>query len=495
MDTHEQIPDSHFDSIEEPTVEQEYREYNAREQYRREQNLKAAEEAEAAREAEAAPGPIRLLLSPEMAQYFAVIDGKLYAASPARGDYIRGDGKHPATIQITHELLRQAGYGDIDNLEARDLRDIMTTCQKAAERPEMYGIVQIKSEETNRVPALSLKDGVLDLRYGVVRQDEEARKLFCIRPSGGPVEYRPEMLDNPPAAAQAFIAHFGERLFRRMAYSRLKTDKHIDVVRIATPDAGKTTLTWLDNRAFPGVVDSGAAKTSVAGHGGRFSRMNRVLAESRMMWLDEADKAESKYLGPDNMNRLADRYVDVERKGIDMVKLPRVGNAWFIGNDWPPLMLGLGSEARFVWAYDEEGAVLPKGMAVWCETEEAVLWFRAYMVRVMREVWSETYELDREFVDPEGTAAAKRMLEDLADPLVVMLRGLFVKDRQGWVSSAEIRSALEQAITEGKLDLTVPDARKFGALVKTAFPDAKSKQGGGGEQRPRGYEGIARREF
>ena len=265
MDTHEQIPDSHFDSIEEPTVDQEYREYSAREQYRREQNLKAAEEAAAAREAEAAPGPVSLLLSPEMAQYFAVIDGKLYAASPARGDWIRGDGKHPDTIQITHELLRQAAYGDIDNLEARDLRDIMTTCQKAAERPDLYGIIQVRSEETNQVPTMALKDGVLDLRYGVVRQGEEARKLFCIRPAGGPAEYRPEMLENPPPAAKAFVDHFGLRLFRRMAYSRLMTDKNIDIVRIAAPNAGKTTLTFLDINGFKGMIEAGNAKTSVGG--------------------------------------------------------------------------------------------------------------------------------------------------------------------------------------------------------------------------------------
>ena len=431
------------------------------------------------------------LLTAEMRKYFRLIGGRLYAASPVKGDWIPMDGRHRDTVQVVAALLGMTGLEEREMPEARVLREIAASCQVVAERAE--GILSIPAEGANRVPTLALKEGVLDLRYGAVLPPLEAMGLNSLRTESEPVEYRPELAEDAPAEGLEFLRHFGKRLFRRLAYQMLKADKTIDVIRIDTPDAGKTTLTWMLVRAFPGLVDAGNAKTSLAGHTARFSRINRMLAECCLFFMDEADKADGKHLGPSDMNRLADRYVDIERKGKDAVRMPRRGNVVFLGNNWPPLELGLGSEARFVWAYHIKGEVMPRELAVWCETEQAVAWFRAHMAGLMREVWSETHELEREYIDMEGRETAERMLEELADPMRGLMRELFEEDEEGWISNRSIRAALSEGALEQGLDAEPPKTRDLQALVQAVFPGATVKRQTENGKTERGYRGLSRR--
>ena len=436
-----------------------------------------------------------ILLSPATRPYFCVIGQRLHIADSYTGEWMAvGAGRSERVLAAGYALLNLLGQPSIS---ATRLSDALRACTTVTTNPAGWGVAALNASEANRHPLVPLFDGgMLNLRYRTPLRMEDARALFSLRSESGSRARYDDIADRPhdwPPAAHTLAQHWGPRLLRRLAYMLLRPRKNIDVVNISVADWGKSTLAYLLSAALPDLVVTIHTGDATSSQARKFSSVTRYLATALLVILDEADKTDGRELTGDMLNGWADDTIRVERKGEDSQLLPRRGNVAMFGGGWPQLTIGQGSEARFNWAYFLDDAdPLPKGIRSWCETPEAATWMLSYMAKLCAKVYQETDAEDNPFNDAEGNAAAARMIDECADPLISTLRKVFTRTTLNAdpVSNAEITEALKD---HGASDKEIPNGKAFSALVKTAFPTAqpkswRSKTDG---KNTRGYTGIA----
>lgn len=426
------------------------------------------------------------LLSENTRRFFAVIGGELYIASPSVGEWRPvGDGRGRDVLAQAYALHTRNGFPPIS---ASRMTDALVTANYVVADPKMYGLEVVDLGATCQEPLIPLKSGgMLDFRFREHLTPEESLGYWMRRGECYGVTWQPGAAapDQWTDAARAVVAHYGESLFRRLAYLLLRPHKSIDVVNAVIGGWGKSTLAHWFQSAFAGYCQTIHTGRATSAQAIKFSGIEYYLTHCGLLFLDEADKADSKVMVTNFLNAFADDDMRVEQKGVDAITLPRRGNAVFLGGDWPHLTVGQGTEARFRWAklVQDDAGEMPGGLRRWIETPDAAIWLVDYMANLAAEVYAVTEAIDATYDDAVGAAAAKQMLVDRADPKIAALMELYEPAPDGFVKTADIKAAL---VGDG---LDVPPDKLFPKFIQGIFPRATAARASDAS-RARGYKGI-----
>ena len=120
----------------------------------------------------------------------------------------------------------------------------------------------------------------------------------------------------------------------RMAWTAVRTEKSIDLVKLASINRGKSTMCESLMRAFDeGLHYRPSTKELPSGEG--FSGILAPLGTAIWMVFDEADKI--KKAGVAEADRLVSAQVEIHQKFLEPVSVGRTASPMMLGNDWPAL--------------------------------------------------------------------------------------------------------------------------------------------------------------
>ena len=391
-----------------------------------------------------------------------------------------GRGYSPVVTGALQHLIRdvrnQAGNGA--PVSYRSARESAAELSIAIDG-DYYGVRHVTTADLDAHPILPLRNGGgVDLRTASVI-DAESLPLFLLRDMRTGMDYRPELLGDPPRVCVDAVAHYGELLFRRLAWLLLAPHKAIDTVRLPVSNAGKTTLCQWLQAALPGVVATVDAVHAFSANGLRFPVMARALASYRLVLADEADKID-KPPPVAAVNGLTAPDVTVELKGEDSTTKPRRGNAVFVGADWPVLVQGQGTDTRMNWAYDRADIPqMPYGMRdALLGNPDCTAWLAAYLVDLAASLHRMDGAAESSTHNEDTRQAAADLGAVTADPLVSALEGLLEPDPVGFVAYEDLRAKLPPEIGAVNNRAWLPAIQRIAPNARTDRPRSHGRRWG-----------------
>ena len=328
------------------------------------------------------------------------------------------------------------------------LRQVMGQLWRVVADPighEIPSIALVNFDNRKARPTIPLAaGGAIDLTSGDILTPAQVKPLMLLD-HGWSVNYRPELLEPGVApGGEAGVAHYGPPLLRRMALHLLGGAKCIDSINFPNSNSGKTTLADWFNDAFPNMVDIIDATKAFRSGGDRFSHATRPLTQRIWVFFDECDKP-SEPVTVDRLNTMTNTIIDVEQKGKDPVRIPRIGTSIMLGADWLPFdSSAQGADTRWTWAWYAD---LPAQNEQWREgllNGDGPDYLAAYIVR-------EAIDLHQNGDDtgnhPQVRQALAELMHHNANDLVNTMRDVVSKSDRAddTVLLADIRRALADA--------------------------------------------------
>ena len=328
------------------------------------------------------------------------------------------------------------------------LRQVMGQLWRVVADPighEIPSIALVNFDNRKARPTIPLAaGGAIDLTSGDILTPAQVKPLMLLD-HGWSVNYRPELLEpGVTPGGEAGVAHYGPPLLRRMALHLLGGTKCIDSINFPNSNSGKTTLADWFNDAFPNMVDIIDATKAFRSGGDRFSHATRPLTQRIWVFFDECDKP-SEPVTVDRLNTMTNTIIDVEQKGKDPVRIPRIGTSIMLGADWLPFdSSAQGADTRWTWAWYAD---LPAQTERWREgllNGDGPDYLAAHIVR-------EAIDLHQNGDDTGNHPQVRRALAELmhhnANDLVNTMRDVVARsDRQeDTLLVSDIRRALADA--------------------------------------------------
>ena len=270
-------------------------------------------------------------------------------------------------------------------------------------------------------------------------------------------------------------------IFRRVAY-RLHgpPDRTIDVVIGEGSGSGKTTLVALIEAAIPGGTQQLSGKNAVGPNAHRFDGLKYKLCSGAFLTVvDEIEK------GPNGTPLIIDGSTitaatherpDVEEKGKMVRQMRRTASLMLIGADWPHIDSDeQGVANRFTWAMRLDPSYGPMD---WEEREllfsdDGIRCLRATLFRMAHEHHEKGGDIEFKSRTDASNACLDEFIEARRNPHVKALRESFVESIHGRVERDIVAKVVDE--TSKAMGEKGPQGRAFGAVVKRAFPCAKSK--------------------
>ena len=127
---------------------------------------------------------------------------------------------------------------------------------------------------------------------------------------------------------------FPEAVFKTLARYLAGPVKQSDVMLAPASDAGKTSMLQALQAALPGAVAYVDSTAILDARRSRFTPWAKGLTESRLVAFDEFGRLDKGLT--EHLFTMSGPTVAVEKKGVDMTELPRIGTPFFVGANFPP---------------------------------------------------------------------------------------------------------------------------------------------------------------
>ena len=342
-------------------------------------------------------------------------------------------------------------------------------------------------EDLNKIPLVQAPtNAVFDLRSGEVLEPTQVRDCLSVHGSLPVVEYYPDLLNEPPPGVLEAMQHYGEGLFRRLAWQMLGPHKSIDVVRMPISNSGKSTLALWVSRALRGgvaVLDSYSQLRDNA----EFSELRHQLTIRMLVFLDEADKVD---IPPaiSRVNEMTSDSLRVNIKHKQEIQLPRKGNAILLGADWPNITLGQGADNRFRWAHSSEVGEMRPGLRDLLMGPEAACWLATWLIEQAAWMWAR----NDDGTTDASRAAAARNLDSTLDPLMLIMADLLIPQPGNFLPNRDIQIrvvAHPMAAEVGDVKSITKGSRWRSAVLHAVLGATADRTG-----QLRGYRGVGLRD-
>ena len=309
-----------------------------------------------------------------------------------------------------------------------------------------YSIPTLAELEFNNPDYIPLDNGaVFSISAGGQHYGPDAiRSLYLTQRSDPGMTFDTDLLATTPPLVDELIDHYqGLAIFNRIAYTfAYAPSRRIDTIISPLTNSGKNALTLWLRQAAGAEVSSQPLSDFLKAGAIRFTTLERLLCNHRLVFANEADKPES--VNAAFITRITEEFLPDERKGIDSVERPRRGDLMFIGNDSPRVELAPGvNDSRMRWAYRANWPEMPPHLYQAIKYDPAVSkWLSTYLLNTAAQIragkvfdWSQGYIDASEMhanAEPEETAA----LRDA---------GLVPGSSADFVTTDSIRAALDNA--------------------------------------------------
>ena len=270
-------------------------------------------------------------------------------------------------------------------------------------------------------------------------------------------------------------------VFERLAMRLLGPGKTVDVIQVQLSSYGKSTLFEIVKGAFPGSVDVISGKNAFSQQGTKFDALGKKLCGGPwVVFVDECEKGQGEkplIIGSESVTAVTGTVLSVEEKGKPERSMRRTATPVLLGADWPYFNADAqGMKTRFVWALE-----LPDSIGVMTTEERELLlspaaltYLRTWMVAKAHELLTKTDNPDEATRTERSNACVAEMMEARTDPWVIALHAKYREAVAGSVSAKDLTAFFESQ--HEQLGLEVPHANIRGALMRRAFPHAKSKR-------------------
>ena len=361
--------------------------------------------------------------------------------------------------------------------------EVFYTVYRLYQLPFLYqqlpGVRYLSSTDFNLSKIVHLRDGsVLDLNTGntITPNDPSMPDLLLTKPKGKGINYRPELLANPPQHAIDLANHYGYELIDRMA-ARLAGGATRDIDTILSPlsGSGKDTFVGWMRRALPGMVIMDAASKYFTSHGERWTVLERHLTNYWFAFANECDASKTKEISAAFITRITGDELTDERKGYDAVLRWRIGNLFLLGAAAPNIENGQGVNERLAWAGEYQWPVLPAHLRTAAMKEQDVAdWLGTYLITKAMDILQ-----NGDPTQAAGAATAKAMADDrMSDEATILWN--FYEPADNMSASVTLHSVRETLKAHG-VTVTEKDSR-ITKWMKEAVPGSK-------RSKPRNAEG------
>ena len=366
-------------------------------------------------------------------------------------------------------------------------------------------IPAITSDQLDQHPVLPVKQGgLVCLQSGQRVVGASAGALLARHDPRAGVNLRENNPFNPTPALKHYgggsVAR-GERLLRRVALSLLGPRKSIDTVVIPRSNGGKSVLAnWIRKATGHRAAGIDNAAAAFSGQRTKFSFVTHLLATKRMVILDEADKIEEAP-NPAKLNQLTAFELDVELKGQDTILLPRTGNAWFFGADYPNLDTGQGSDTRLGWAYKVDCPAMSSSMAMAILSPDGIDWLTQFLIDACVDLTAagapygdSSDDWGTALTEERGNAVTMRDMLSIANrhPASDAVEALFIAGADDdFISNKEVAAALKTAGVDKAVN-----SRHWGKIWREAGWETPPRNGTRkvGQAVERGWFGLKSRD-
>ena len=360
------------------------------------------------------------------------------------------------------------------------LRQVMGQLWRVVADPighEIPSIALVNFDNRKARPTIPLAaGGAIDLTNGDILTPAQVKPLMLLD-HGWSVNYRPELLEpGVTPGGEAGVAHYGPPLLRRMALHLLGGTKCIDSVNFPNSNSGKTTLADWFNDAFPNMVDIIDATKAFRSGGDRFSHATRPLTQRIWVFFDECDKP-SEPVTVDRLNTMTNTIIDVEQKGKDPVRIPRIGTSIMLGADWLPFdSSAQGADTRWTWAWYAD---LPAQTEAWRDgllNGDGPDYLAAHIVREAIDLYQGGDDTGNH---PQVRRALAELMHHNANDLVNTMRDVVARsDRQeDTLLVSDIRRALADAGLEAVDKI---NSKHLDAAIRRVSPRSMTVRGAKG---------------